>query len=271
MMDFLKRHRLKSTFKEYDFEIKNFQLDGIGQVDYAQWLHPFDKPKTITKAMVDFYQQFLKKGSMAIDIGAHTGDTTVPIALATGGSGLVLAFEPNQYVYKILEKNVTLNPDITHIVPYCLAATTEDGEFYFNYSDASFCNGGFLSRIKKKQHGHHYRLKIQGINLQNFLLENYKEDLKRLELIKIDAEGYDREILQSIPDILTTYKPNLLVECYKRLNKEERYSLFDLIIGHGYELFYLDSFENSGVVKKIEKKDMTLIQHFDMLAQPRRT
>jgi FkbM family methyltransferase len=51
---------------------------------------------------VDFYQRFLTKGAVAIDIGAHTGDTTVPMALAAGNTGLVLAFEPNQYVYKIL-------------------------------------------------------------------------------------------------------------------------------------------------------------------------
>lgn len=92
--------------------------------------------------------------------------------------------------------------------------------------------------------------------------------MKRLELIKIDAEGYDRAILQTIPDILTAYKPNLLVECYKRLNKEERHSLFDLITGYGYELFYLENFESDGAKKKIERKDMTLMQHFDMLAIP---
>lgn len=29
-----------------------------------------------------------------IDIGAHTGDTTLPMGLATGSEGLVLAIEP---------------------------------------------------------------------------------------------------------------------------------------------------------------------------------
>jgi hypothetical protein len=61
-MNFFKKHRLKSTFQEYDLEVKKFQIDGIGQVCYAQWLHPFEKAKTITKAHVDFYQHFLTKG-----------------------------------------------------------------------------------------------------------------------------------------------------------------------------------------------------------------
>jgi FkbM family methyltransferase len=43
---------------------------------------------------------------MIIDIGTYTGDTTVPMALAVGKGGIVLGLEPNQYVYKILEKKM---------------------------------------------------------------------------------------------------------------------------------------------------------------------
>jgi len=262
----IERKKLKETFKEYGFEIKQFQIDGLGKVEYAQWLHPFDVPKKITNSNIKFYQRLTNKGGMIIDVGAHTGDTTVPMAIAVGKEGMVLGFEPNKYVYKILEKNASLNPDFTNIIPQCAAATDKDGKFTFNYSDASFCNGGFLSQIKNKRHHHHFTLEVTGINLQNYLLKKYPDDLKKLDLIKIDTEGYDKEILKTIPQIINKYKPNLMVECFKRLNKEERNELFDVINGFDYNLYYLENFELFDKLEKIEKTNMTNKDHFDMLA-----
>lgn len=262
------KHQQKRSFKEYGYKIISFDIDedSIGKVDYAQWLHPFDALKSVTKENVRFFKNLVHRGDLVIDIGAHEGDTTVPMALAAGKEGLVIALEPNRYVYKILEKNASLNKKHTNIVPLCFAATVEDGEFIFNYSDASFCNGGFLSQIKNKKSGHNYTLKIKGINLEHYLLTNYKDDLNRLKLIKVDAEGYDREILKSISKIITDFKPNLIFECYKRLVLEERNQLFDLIAGFGYDLFFLDNFEQDCKMEKIEKKDMMKRKHFDIIA-----
>jgi FkbM family methyltransferase len=266
IMNFLRRRKLKRTFDEYGFEIKQFELDKLGTVDYAQWLHPFEQPKTITQANVNFYKKITTPAGMVIDIGAHTGDTTVPMALAVGKPGLVLGLEPNKYVFKILEKNSQLNPDKTTIVPWCFAATKEDGVFEFNYSDASFCNGGFLSQIKSKNHRHNFVLEVVGKNLQNFLFNEYAKQLDQLCLIKIDAEGYDKEIIKTIPEILKRYKPNLMIECYKRLTPDERYELFDLVLAHGYNLYYLPNFEGFGELEKITRSSMTSREHFEMLA-----
>jgi FkbM family methyltransferase len=188
------------------------------------------------------------------------------MALAAGKNGVVLALEPNKYVYKILEKNASLNREHTNIVPVCFAATSEDGDFVFNYSDASFNNGGFLSEIHVKKHHHNYTLTVSGKNLQNYLFKNFANELERLELIKVDAEGYDKEILKTISEILNRYKPNLMVECYKRLDQNERFELFDIIDSHGYKLFYLENFEESGKQIRIERNNMMDRRHFEMMA-----
>ncbi len=270
MINFIKRKieklKLKRTFKEYGFEIKTFTIKDIGKVEYAQWLHPFEGPKEVTDSNINFYRQLARPGAMIIDIGAHTGDTTVPMALAVGKSGLVLALEPNKYVYKILEKNATLNKEHTNVIPVCFAATSNDGDFVFNYSDASFNNGGFLSEIHTKSHHHNYTLNVTGKNLQNYLLTKFPKELEKLELIKVDAEGYDKEILKTIPEILSRYKPNLMVECYKRLDQAERFELFDIIHGHGYTLYYLENFEESGKKIPVERANMMDRKHFEMMA-----
>jgi hypothetical protein len=52
MIDFIKRKiqklKQKRTFHEYGYDIKTFEVEGIGKVEYAQWLHPFEQPKSIT-------------------------------------------------------------------------------------------------------------------------------------------------------------------------------------------------------------------------------
>lgn len=260
------KRKRKRTFQEYGYLVDKFQVDGIGEVEYAQWLHPSVRPTQVTASNVRFYQQLARPGSMIIDIGAHAGDTTVPMALAAGKNGMVLALEPNQYVYEVLKKNAQLNPDLTNIIPLCLAATEEDGEFAFNYSDASFCNGGYLSQIEKQRHGHAYTLKVRGINLQRLLQQQYSEYLPKLDLLKIDAEGYDKEILKTIPDILKNYRPNLMVECYKRLNHAERAELYEVITQHGYDLFRLDNFEDNGARIPVRKENMNDEKHFEILA-----
>lgn len=262
----IKKIQLKNTFDEYGFEIKKFQVNPFGEVEYAQWLHPFEKPKKITESNISFYQKISQKGSLIIDVGAHTGDTTVPMALAVGKEGKVLGLEPNKYVYKILQKNAKLNKQWTNIEPLCFAATSEDGKFTFNYSDASFCNGGFLSQIKNKRHNHNYTLDVIGKNLQDYLFENYKKDLEKLSLIKVDTEGYDKEILKTIPEILDKYKPALMIECYKRLNKKERSELFEVVNKHGYQLFYLNDFELFDELREIHIENMVDERHFEILA-----
>lgn len=263
------RSKQKKTFNEYGYELKKFNVDGYGEIVYAQWKHPFEKPKTITKSNIDFYKRLMQEGAMVVDIGAHTGDTTVPMAVAAGPTGKVLALEPNKYVYKILEKNASLNTQLTRIVPLCFAATEKDDEFTFHYSDASFCNGGFLSQISNQNHRHNYTLQVKGRNLEKYLFENNYDDLPKLQLIKIDAEGYDKEILKTIPGIIRQYKPNVMIECYVKLTREERHELFDLIESYGYDLFYIKDFESFDSRILLRRENMMDRKHFEMLAMPR--
>lgn len=246
-----------------------FNLEDNGKIEFAHWQHPLVQGAVLTQSGVDFYKRWLSSGDTAIDIGAYTGDTTVPMALAVGKKGVVLALEPNPHVFKVLEKNAELNQEQTHIIPLPFAATKEDGEFTFNYSDASYGNGGFLSSIEQQRHGHHYELKVKGIDLNRYLRDHYPEFLARLKLIKVDAEGYDKEILKNIGNLIREFRPVLMVECYRRLNRTEREELYQVIQNLGYDLYFLENFESDGRIKLLGIKDMHLRKHFEMLALPK--
>jgi FkbM family methyltransferase len=242
-------------------------LESDGIVKYAQWLHPNDLPKQITQAAVDGLRQFISPGDFVIDIGAHSGDTTVPMALAAGPGGCTLALEPNPYVYRVLAVNAALNRHKTNIVPHCLAATERDGEFVFHYSDASFCNGGFKTQQRWPFFRRKYPLAIQGRNLQRLLAGEFAPWLPKLSYIKVDAEGYDRAILATILPILRDSRPVIRTEVFRKLIASERFALFDLLAGANYRTYrYGGEINPRG--KLLERREMTREKHFDILAIP---
>ncbi len=252
-------------FARWGCRVYDFQLPTDGLVQYAQWLHPADSRKEISQQEIDGLRQFIDRGDFAIDIGAHSGDTTVPIALAAGPTGCVLALEPNPYVFEVLEVNSTLNPRKTRIEPRCFAATEEEGDFVFHYTDASFNNGGFRSRQRWKLFRRRYPLKVSGRNLLTVLREEFAKWLPKLKYVKVDAEGYDRAVLESILPVLQEARPVIRTEVFRKLLGSERRALFNLLAGAGYEVF---RFEGGAAPRgrRLALADMTAEKHFDILA-----
>jgi FkbM family methyltransferase len=264
----IKKYNAKRVFHEYEYKALEFDLGSIGKVKYAQWLNPLERSKEITVSKVEFFKKFIKPGSIAIDIGAHTGDTPIPMALAAGPTGKVLAFEPNPYIFKILLVNVDLNKGKTNIIPLNYAVTVDDGEFFYSSSEASFNNGG-ISDVEPDKHGKFaMQTKVKGLNLEKYLKANHADDLNKLALIKVDTEGYDKEILKSIQNVIRDYKPVVIFECFGKLTREEREELYDLIAQHGYTLHYFEDFVVDTPVQKISKADMMNWKHFDIYALP---
>ena len=217
--------RKKVPFAHWGCRVRDFHLPVDGVVQYAGWLHPYETPKSIHQSEVDGLRRYLRPGDFAIDIGAHTGDTTVPMALAAGPTGCVLALEPNSYVFKVLEVNAALNRDKTRIEPRCIAATETDGQFVFHYSDASFCNGGFRSRQRWKLFRRRYPLTVAGRRLLPVLRTEFAAWLPKLAYLKVDAEGYDRAILESILPVIRETQPVIRTEVFRKLFASERRDL----------------------------------------------
>jgi len=253
--------------KKYPCKIDNFDLGKYGNVGFANWENPLYHKVTLSMGNMNFFEKFLKEGDFAIDIGANVGRMSISMSLVTGKNGLTLAFDPNPFVFEILVENAKLNPDKTNIIPYNYAISDDDEEFYYNSSEASFNNGG-ISKQKINKHGKFsLETKIKGINLENFLQANHADKLKDLKLIKIDTEGYDKEIIKSISNLLIKYKPIVITECFGKNSPEEKFEQFELLKSLGYTLYYFSDFVSDAEIIRIEKKqDMLKWKHFDLYA-----
>ena len=144
----------------------------------------------------------------------------------------VISFEPNPATFEVLEKNASINKNIR---PFNYAITDEPGPLTFHYSDNGFCNGGFASRTHRGVGvtGHVIPIDVYGVNLMNFLNEE-KIEVGNVSLVKIDAEGHDKEILKTIKQFLQVHRPILITEIYNGLDEMEVQELLDVIHDTGY-------------------------------------
>lgn len=268
LLELFNKLRPKKAFKEYEFRVVEFDLPQDGKVKYAQWQHPGEHGNVMRQEQINFYRNYVKKGDFVIDIGANEGDTSVPMGIAAGREGLTLALEPNPHCFKVLDENARLNPTITNIVPLMFAATSHDGEFTFGSGDPSYGNGGIVGFTHNQSRNVRYQLKVTGKNLENYLRKNYADKLPKLSLIKMDAEGYDKEILKTITGIVREFKPVLITECFGPSTVEEKKELYSLLTGLQYDVYIIPDHMGSAPPKKADHfggKDT-----FDVLALPKK-
>lgn len=249
--------------KTYGFRITESELPVYGKIRIAQWLHPRQGVVTIEQETIDELKRYLREGDVALDIGAHTGDTTIPMAMACGRSGTVFALEPNRYVFPVLAENARINAEHGNIVPLNFAAAESDGKLVFEYSDEGFCNGGLHKGIGVMQHGHVFKLEVVGKNLIDFLSSSHREIIPRIRFIKTDCEGYDLYVIKSLLPLIAENKPFLKIEIHKNTSRDYRAEMFSLLTDQGYEIYLLAS-DSQMKGERLKPDGMHDRQHFDI-------
>jgi FkbM family methyltransferase len=226
---------LKESNNHYDTKVINLKILDK-EINYHRWLHPWqgnwEVDSLFTEKILTNLSKIIKPNSTVIDIGAHTGNMSIAYSLF---ADKVLSFEPNPAVFEILEKNSQLNPNIH---PFNYAISDEEGPLTFHYSDYGFCNGGFATRTQFGigVTGHKVPIDVWGINLEKFVKEE-NINIDNLSLIKIDAEGHDKDILKTLTNIINTHQPIIITEIYTGSSKEEINELIQIINSLGYKAY----------------------------------
>jgi FkbM family methyltransferase len=143
-------------------------------------------------------------GDTVIDVGANIGLFTVPLALAAGSGGSVVAIEPLPNNVRRLRANLSRNGlDAVRVVE--AAVGKADGRATLHTAgDPAF---GSLREIVK-----HTRSGDLDVELRS--LDSLWGELGRpaVALVKIDVEGAELDVLDGAQDLLTAARPALLVE-----------------------------------------------------------
>lgn len=260
---------IKPRARTYGSVVETYDLSEDGRVAVAEWLHPSARRGPPSREWVAQLRRVLRPGDVAIDVGAQTGDTTVPMALAVGPSGVVLALEPNPYVFPVLQRTAALNPGVLRIVPLNFAAMRAEGEYEFQYGEPGFSNGGFHEGMSRWLHGSAFTVRVRGRNLADVLRREYADLVPRIRFIKVDAEGFDLAILETLDGILREVRPHLQVEMFALRKSPPGYrrALFDFLVAHGYGVHRIEGPHNV-VGEPITPENLARWETYDVLCVP---
>jgi FkbM family methyltransferase len=139
-----------------------------------------------------------------LDIGANIGVTAVILA-ETSDLEQLYAFEPAEETFQFLQETIAAN-QLTHCQTFCLALGDHEGDAEFYASPLS----SSVSHLGQKG------VSLGGSNakVQMKTLDRIVAELgiKRVDLIKIDVEGFELDVLAGASDTLARFHPAVFLE-----------------------------------------------------------
>ncbi len=185
-----------------------WSLDLHEGVDFSIFLLGGFEPGTL-----QLYKKLLghAAGEVVLDIGANIGAHTLPLAqLVVPMGGKVYAFEPTQYAFGKLVRNIALNPSIGKGVEAVQAMLlAKDGVAVEQeiYSSWPLENTPDL-------HADHRGLLKTTSGAQAFSLDSFVNDraIQRIDFIKLDVDGHEPDVLAGSWLSLERFHPTILME-----------------------------------------------------------
>jgi FkbM family methyltransferase len=210
-----------------------FALHRTGDLVYvpspldARGRHALLHPPRVHPAVLGF----LQPGSVAIDVGANLGEWTVPLARKVGAVGRVIAIEPAPRSAAALEATLAANAFRQAEVVRC-ALGDHDGtaEFAVPVVTSARTDTG-TARIGPACAGYDAML----VRLRSLDSLAAERNLTRLDLIKIDAEGHERRVLDGAASILVRHRPVLVIETGHEADGD-RAAIHDRLAGLQYRM-----------------------------------
>ncbi|MDR2129863.1 MAG: FkbM family methyltransferase [Odoribacteraceae bacterium] len=143
----------------------------------------------------------VQKGDIVIDAGAWIGDFSAYV-VARGAT--VHAFEPVEETFRLLCKTRELNGNTILPVRAGLGSKEQEVDIAINAS-----NSGANTMIGEHGAGRYERVRIT-------TLDKYVEEqgLERVDFIKADIEGAEREMLKGAVNVLRRFAPKLSICTY---------------------------------------------------------
>lgn len=201
--------------------------------------------------------QLMRRGDIAMDVGANIGYFSLLLAHRAGSEGHVYAFEPIPDVRTELDQNINANK-LSNITVIQAAVTDHDGELTI-YEGPSDHRG--ISSLRPL-HNASKILTVRGIRL-----DDHFPDLPSLRLIKIDVEGAEQLALAGMAGIIARHQPYIVLEftdSYLNNFGNSISSLEDWLREQGYSLHRIT---NEGLLA-LHTKSQELPFQYNVLCTP---
>lgn len=223
---FTSYHAVELRHKKHTFQL--FINPENGFIDKHVFLYGVYEP-----FMLDLFSSHLQPGQTFIDIGANIGQHTMYAACLVGTTGNVHAFEPIPSLYKQIKDSVQVNhfENVVH-VHNCALGENETVEKLFVSK-----NKGGSSLVNDDETEDIISVHVKNGDKELGMIE-------KIDVIKIDVEGYEYEVLQGIKQTLSIHRPIIFIEFsgnfYHQQGHGNGAKILRLLRDLGYDLFDIE-------------------------------
>lgn len=170
-----------------------FDLDLGEMIDVGLFLQQYERD------VVAVVERVTEPGWTVLDIGANIGAHTLRFSRLVGTTGRVFAFEPMDYAFSKLSRNLLLNE----------AGNTRAFKLALSDHNADACPVDFRSSWATSGERRRETSSVDLRKLDDWFLEHR---LSRLDLIKLDVDGHEWQVLKGGLMSIERYRPILLIE-----------------------------------------------------------
>ncbi len=220
----------------------NYSLD---LSDYPDWLLYFYSDSDSSMKVLTY----ANLGETVLDIGGNIGQTAFMLAQKVGLSGRVISFEPYPSTIAKFEANLMRNENIKNITleKFGLGQNETVLTMYRALETNSGGNRIISSDLKKAEGMVEVRIKV----LDDYLDNN--GTIEKIDLIKIDVEGFEAEVLKGARLTLLKYKPALFIEINDEMLRKQN-SSSDEVLNIIREIDYIiTDVSNMKILSKTDK------------------
>lgn len=182
-----------------------------------------------------FYTNIVKQGDICIDVGAHRGRHTLPLANAVGASGKVLAFEPIDFVAAQLEQAL-VESGLSNVEVINKALGRHAGSFSFVLAMDALEYSGLRERVYDSP----TRLRNIEVGVERLDDVVAARELPAVNYVKIDTEGGEWDVIRGGVETIRRWSPVVTFEfganSYRKYDVDPG-DVYRLFADHGYVMF----------------------------------
>jgi FkbM family methyltransferase len=183
---------------------------------------------------IKYLQDEVKSGWHCIDIGANLGYVTIPLSHLCGSEGKVIAVEPVPTFVDLLTIYVKkYGKDNVQILNYALGKNDNEKIIMGTPVIHGIQRHGFTKVVdSSSEFPYGKTFEVQMRNPMSLF-----EELKQLDFLKCDVEGYEIFIIPEMKDLIVKFKPMILIEFGTAESRTTLSKFFDEV---GYTPYYVD-------------------------------
>jgi FkbM family methyltransferase len=190
---------------------------------------------TFEPAMVTLFASLVRDGDCVLDVGANIGCTSL---LFSQVARQVFSFEPSPSTFSLLQKNLA-QAQAQNVVAANLGLGNSEGSFELTFAPDNR-SGGFVSNLTTASAGH--QVETIRIVAGDAYLRGAHVD--QVDFIKIDVEGFERNVIEGLAHTLSRCKPVVVLElnhwCLNAFQRTSVPDFFDFLRGVFPFLYAID-------------------------------